>query len=601
MFERDDNSILQGGGVVGASMAAGAGLPDTARTGASAAGASGAVKSGPVTLPSVHLPDVRFLKAPATASVHTAASFTNKRPFAGNGWRDSTRIWAEDNNLVPDLGQNIGSFTWFRGLATCMALCLTALSLKPDFTPLPATTGPAMTSENYDEMRSHMVTSLAMGADSGRHMGPTDAAAPLTSTPERPSITLSAAIGTGDSLAHALSRAGVSAADSKQVMDILSMDIAPGALAPGTRLDIVLGRRANRNMPRPLDQLNFRARLDLAVEIRRENGALALHRTPIAVDNTPLRISGVVTESLYEAARAAGALPSTIQSYLRVIGQHIPLSSIRPGTKFDIVVSHRRAETGETETGELLYGGLHLASGKKVDVLKWAQGGKHQWFEASGVGQKRPGMARPVNAARLSSGFGMRRHPILGYSRMHAGVDYAAPTGTPIYAVSDGRVSFAGRNGGHGNYVKLAHAGSLATGYAHMSRIAVRGGQAVKRGQLIGYVGSTGLSTGPHLHYEVYRNGRPINPASVKFEQSPQLAGSELQAFRTRLAEIKAITNRPGAQQQARPVATAAAGSLSPVTNNSKNGATSTGRKIAATGNRPQASDKKDDITLAMR
>ncbi|MPT47616.1 MAG: M23 family metallopeptidase [Sphingobium sp.] len=482
-------------------------------------------------------PAVRFFKPPVA----------EQRPIS---WRDHSRMWAEDVNLVPDLGQNIGSLTWFRGLGTCFALCLTAISLKPDFAPLPATTGPAMTAENYDEMRSHMVTSLAMGADSGRHMGPTDAAAPLTSAPERPSVTLSAAIGAGDSLSHALSRAGVSSADSKRVIDLLSMDIAPGALAPGTRLDIVLGRRASRSVPRPLDQLSFRARMDLAVDIKRENGTLTLRRTPIAVDNTPLRIRGIVTESLYEAARAAGALPSTIQSYLRVIGQHVPLSSIRPGTKFDIVVSHRRAATGETETGELIYGGLQLSSGKKVDVLKWAQDGKQQWFEASGVGQKRPGMARPVAAARLSSGFGMRRHPILGYSRLHAGTDYAAPTGTPIYAVSDGRVAFAGRHGGHGNYVKLSHNGNLATGYAHMSRIAVQSGQAVRRGQVIGYVGSTGLSTGPHLHYEVYRNGSPINPASVKFEQSPQLAGNELQAFRNRLAQIKAITNNPSAQAQ---------------------------------------------------
>lgn len=470
---------------------------------------------------------------------------------APQDWRSRVRYWAEDVNLVPDLGQNIGSREWWRGAATCFALCAAALSLRPGFEPLPAAPEAPMPQANYDEFRSQMITPLALGADSGRHMGPTDAVAPLRETPERPMVQLSAAIGHGDSFRHALSRAGVSSADSAAVVELLGGDVATGALKPGTRLDLTLGRRPNRNVPRPLDHLAFRARLDLAIEVKRENGALIAHRTPIAVDDTPLRIRGIVTDSIYRAARAAGATPGTIQSFLRVIGNQISLGKIRAGDRFDIIVGHRRAATGETETGALLYAGLQTAGGKKIDMLKWDHGGKSQWFEASGVGETRPGLTRPVSSARLSSGFGMRFHPILGYSRLHAGVDYAAPTGTPIYAVTDGRVSFAGRNGGHGNYVKLSHNGGLATGYAHMSRIAVSAGERVKRGQVIGYVGSTGLSTGPHLHYEVYRGGRSVNPTSVKFEETAQLAGNELRRFRARLADLKSITNSPARQAPA--------------------------------------------------
>ena len=132
----------------------------------------------------------------------------------------------------------------------------------------------------------------------------------------------------------------------------------------------------------------------------------------------------------------------------------------------------------------------------------------------------------------------MRRHPILGYRRMHAGIDFKASYGTPIYAVTDGVVQFAGRHGGHGNYVKLSHGGGLGTGYGHMSRIAVRSGQSVRRGQVIGYVGSTGLSTGPHLHYEMYRNGKTVNPSSVQFVNRAQLTGAELQNFRAKLAQL---------------------------------------------------------------
>ncbi len=464
---------------------------------------------------------------------------------AGN-WRRRIELWAEDVNLTPDLGRNIGSLEWLRGAATCFALCFTAIKLSPDFAPLPAAPQAPMTNASYDEIRSQMITPLAYGADSGRHMGPTDAVAMLRETPERPIINLSAAIGAGDSFSHALSRAGVSSADSGKLVSLLGGDVSSGKLAPGTRLDITLGRRASRNVPRPLDALSFRARLDLAIDVSRVNNELMVHRTAIAVDDTPLRIRGVVTDSLYQAARAAGATPATAQSYLRVIGQQISLERIGRGDRFDIIVAHRRAETGETETGELLYGGIKLASGKKLDMLKWMHEGKSQWFEASGVGEKRPGLARPVaSATRLSSGFGMRFHPILGYSRMHAGVDFAASTGTPIYAVTDGTVSFAGRHGGHGNFVQLKHSGGIGTGYAHMSSIAVYAGQRVRRGQVIGYVGSTGLSTGPHLHYEVYRNGQTVNPMSVKFEDTSLLSGRELGAFRARLAELKAIANGP--------------------------------------------------------
>ena len=146
---------------------------------------------------------------------------------------------------------------------------------------------------------------------------------------------------------------------------------------------------------------------------------------------------------------------------------------------------------------------------------------------------------------RQTSSYGMRRHPILGYSRMHRGIDFKATYGTPIYAVTDGTVEYAGRHGGHGNFVRLMHGGGLQTGYAHMSRIAVSRGQRVRRGQVIGYVGSTGLSTGPHLHYEMYRNGATVNPSSVRFVTRAQLSGSDLAAFRASLATLQQV--EPGA------------------------------------------------------
>lgn len=461
-------------------------------------------------------------------------------PKHGKDWRSRLKYWADDVNLVPDLGQNLFSVEWFRGLATCFALCFTAIKLAPDFQALPAPVEALGSSASYDEVRSQMLTPLALGADSGRRMGPTDAVVPLLSTPERPTVSLSTVIGAGDSFSHALARAGVSRSDIGIVASLVGMDLSAGRLAPGTRLNIVLGRRASRNVPRPLDSLSFRARLDLAVEINRLDGTLDIKRIPIRVDDTPLRIRGVVKDSIYRAARAGGAPPAVIQNYLRVLAQHISLDAVRYGAHFDLIFANRRAETGENEPGELLYAGLETSGGRKIDMLKWSKRGESEWFEASGVGERRGVLAAPVSG-RLTSGFGIRFHPILGYSRMHAGVDFGAPYGSPIYAVTDGTVTYAGRHGGHGNYVRVSHDNGLGTGYAHMSRIATYSGARVRRGQVIGYVGSSGLSTGPHLHYEVYRNGQAVNPMSVSFTRTSQLTGGELAAFRARLRKLKGL------------------------------------------------------------
>ncbi len=462
-------------------------------------------------------------------------------PIENEHWRERVRDWANRVELVPDLGRNIGTMVWWRGLATCLTLCGTVLSLSPGFSTLPGAVPAPLRSGQLDQYRSQMISASAFGADSGLRMGPTDAVSPLAETPERPQIELDVAVGTGDSFAHALSRSGVGSADAAAARALIAQAVDPESIAAGTRVRMVLGRRTSRNVPRPLEQLAVRARLELALEIRRDNNALTLKRIPIAVDNTPLRVRGRVGDSLYHSARAAGADPQTIQAYLKVLATRINIGSdISADDEFDFVVAHRRAETGESESGELLFAGLQRARGQALNLLKWNQDGRVDWFEASGVGQRRGVLGAPV-AGRLSSGYGARFHPILGYMRMHSGMDFAASYGSPIYAVTDGRVAYAGWHGGHGKYVKLEHSGGIGTGYGHMSRIAVEPGQSVKRGQVIGYVGSTGLSTGPHLHYELYRNGAAVNPSSIKFTQVAQLSGAALNAFRARLASLKSL------------------------------------------------------------
>ncbi|MCE7797667.1 M23 family metallopeptidase [Sphingobium sufflavum] len=463
------------------------------------------------------------------------------KPAQKPTWREAISDWAHRVDLTPDLGRAPFSRTWWRGLATCTTLCTTVLLAAPGFDPLPGHSRAPLSEVQFDQLRSQMITPLALGADTGGRMGPTDAVAALTHTPERPTISLDAVIGVGDSFGRMLQRAGVSGRDASAVLGLVGNAVDPDSIQPGTRVGVTLGRRASRAMPRPLDALSVRARLDLALEIRRENGALSIRELPIAVDDTPLRIRGRVGGSLYASARAAGADPSTIQAYLKVLAQQTSVETgVASDDRFDIVVAHRRAATGETETGKLLFAGLDRASGKALNMLRWTIQGQDQWFEASGVGQRRGMMAAPV-AGRMTSSFGMRYHPILGYSRMHAGVDFGAAWGSPIYAATSGRVAFAGRHGGHGNYVRLDHGSGIGTGYGHMSRIAAHVGDYVRQGQVIGYVGSTGLSTGPHLHYEVYRGGVPINPLSVKFAQTSQLSGQALAAFKAKLAALKGL------------------------------------------------------------
>jgi murein DD-endopeptidase MepM/ murein hydrolase activator NlpD len=351
-------------------------------------------------------------------------------------------------------------------------------------------------------------------------------------------------LGQGDGFARVLQRAGVGAGDTSRALELVSSATSLGEIEPGTPIEIILGRRTARDAPRPLESLDFRARLDLHLAVKRNGGGLQLVRKPIVVDDTPLRIRGTVGSSLYKSARAAGAPPEAIQSFLKVIAGRTPLNRVTATDEFDIILSHRRAETGEIEAGQLLFAGIERDGKGWIQMLNWKAGESSQWFEASGVGESRGQMGRPVNGA-ITSYFGMRRHPILGYKRMHSGVDFKGTYGTPIYAATDGAVAYAGRKGGYGNFVQLNHGGGLATGYAHMSRIVAAPGQRVRQGQIIGYIGSTGLSTGPHLHYELYRNGHPINPMSVTFTQRAQLAGGDLGRFRAQLNRLKSI--KPGA------------------------------------------------------
>ncbi|APE27536.1 M23 family metallopeptidase [Aurantiacibacter gangjinensis] len=462
---------------------------------------------------------------------------------AYGNWRSGVSAKLAKADLTPDLAQDIGSRRWLRGAATLAGLTALTLAFLPGFSPVSA--APAMQMDDHvrDEFRSQMIMPLALGADSGRRMGATPAVIELASAPERPRLDLVATLAQGDGFDRMLRRAGVAGEEASLIAGMIGEAIPIADIEPGTQIDITLGRRPAAGAPRPVDALTFRARFDLQLAVERVDGQLRLDPRPIVVDATPLRVRGDVGSSLYRSARAAGAPPGAVQDFLRTLGEEMNLNAeIGADDEFDMIVEYRRAATGEVEVGDLLYAAIIRDGRPRKQLMRFGREG--QFYDAAGEGTMREGLIRPVSGA-ISSRYGMRRHPILGYRRMHGGVDFRGRTGTPIYAATDGTVNFAGRNGGFGNFVRIRHGGGLSTGYAHMSRIAVQNGQRVERGQVIGYIGSTGLSTGPHLHYEMYRNGQKIDPLSVQWVTRAQLTAAEMANFRQQLVRLQMI--EPGA------------------------------------------------------
>ena len=440
------------------------------------------------------------------------------------------------SDFAVDLGDRIGSRTWWRGAATLVCLCGAMLLGGTPSRVLAPVAAPA-TSVQIDDAVPDMIAPLALGATSGRSTAPTRFARPLAEAPERPRVEVTARYRPTDSFEGALRRAGVGATDANAAARLVGAEIRLDQIRTSTDLDLVLGRRENKRVPRPLEALGFRAAFDLRLELASVGGALQLTRSPIAVDATPLRIVGTVGGSLARSAKAAGLPAPLVAEAIRQLGYAVDFQhGVGKRDRFDLVVEHRRAATGETQTGGLIYAALG-----KTELMRWTYAGKPQFFRANGESARKGLMRTPVDGARLTSGFGMRFHPLLNYSRLHQGVDFGAPSGAPIVAAAAGRVSFAGYHGGHGNYVRLTHNKGLATGYAHMSRFAVKNGQAVAQGQVIGYVGSTGLSTGPHLHYEVWLNSRPVNPMTIKFLGGTQLGGSDFARFRDEMARLRSV------------------------------------------------------------
>lgn len=252
--------------------------------------------------------------------------------------------------------------------------------------------------------------------------------------------------------------------------------------------------------------------------------------------------SGSIDSSLYAAARKAGLAPGAIVAMTdRIFQYDIDFDrDTKPGDRFSVVYQETWREGERIGSGEVLAASF-TTRGKTYTGLRFERDGKAEYFDLDGRPLKKSFIRMPIPYARLSSRYGARRHPVLGKVRMHAGVDYAASTGTPIMAAGDARVQFAGWKGGYGRTVVLDHGRGYTTLYAHMSRFGkYKAGQRVPQGAVIGYVGTSGLSTGPHLHYEFRVNGAHRNPLSVTMPPPEPLKGAALAAFRAQTAPVLA-------------------------------------------------------------
>ena len=370
---------------------------------------------------------------------------------------------------------------------------------------------------------------------------------------------ISVKVRSGETLQAAVERAGVSANEARGVVEVLGSSFDTVHIKAGLAFQAAIAQpREGRGSAR-LIGLSMRTSPVKAITVSRTfDGALRLHELEEKVVDETTVARGEMHGSLYESAAKVGANREVTAEVVKLFAHKLDFSrDIKAGDEFSLVFDRKVTESGRTiEAGDLLYAEIE-AKGQKTRFYRFERDdGKAQFFDETGKNIKGFLLRTPVDGARMTSSFGMRRHPILGYRRAHQGIDFGAGSGTPILAAGDGVVVDAKRWGGYGNWVRIRHQGGWETGYAHMSRYGkgIKAGQRVVQGQVIGYVGSTGRSTGPHLHYEVWLRGARINPVGAKVPQGTILAGRELAAFKAQKARVDRLLGaKAGTQMAASP------------------------------------------------
>ncbi|MGH6940819.1 peptidoglycan DD-metalloendopeptidase family protein [Hypericibacter sp.] len=361
----------------------------------------------------------------------------------------------------------------------------------------------------------------------------------------------------GDTLITVLVNAGVSHDDAYSAIEALQDLFAPKDLRPGQEIALTFSAPEKQHQG-PIDfqlvSLSLQPSVDRDLQVTR---ALDGGFTAFAIDkpltHRNVAVRGEIHSSLFEAAQDAGVPVAIISAAIKALSYDVDFQrDIQPGDTFEFVFDRLDDEDGNlAKPGDLLYASITL-SGKTYELYRYEMSdGFVDYFNPKGESVRKALLRTPVDGARITSGYGMRNHPILGYSTMHKGVDFGAPTGTPIFAAGDGVITKIGPFSSYGNYMQIKHNATYATAYAHISRFAkgLHVGSRVHQGDIIAYVGATGRATGPHLHFEVLVNGSQVNPTSVKLPSGSKLAGNDLKKFKAALGEMIALKEQLEAEQ----------------------------------------------------
>lgn len=336
-------------------------------------------------------------------------------------------------------------------------------------------------------------------------------------------------VGNGDTLSTVFTKVGLSANDLHEALSSSKDAKTFSRLRIGQVLDFKLTTDGK------LDSINSKLSDLESIALTRTDKGYSFKRDLVKPDVRTTYAHGVINSSLFLSAKRAGLSHSLTMDLANVFGYDIDFAQdIREGDEFEVIFEEHVVNNKQVGNGNIL-SARFTNRGKTYTAVRYtSKQGVTSYYNADGNSMRKAFIRTPVDFARISSKFSMgRRHPILNKIRAHKGVDYAAPRGTPIKAAGDGRVQLAGRKGGYGNTIIIQHGNSFQTLYAHMQGFAkgVRTGSAVKQGQIIGYIGTTGLSTGPHLHYEFQVNGRHVDPLSQKLPMADPIARSEKQRF----------------------------------------------------------------------
>jgi murein DD-endopeptidase MepM/ murein hydrolase activator NlpD len=349
--------------------------------------------------------------------------------------------------------------------------------------------------------------------------------------------------------------AGADRQDAHRAITAMQKVYSPRKIKPGQSIHVSFSARdaaadaagSEDRPPLELVSLRLQASPEQDIQVARAAAedsfvARAVER-PLTRHVTGRR--GRIESSLFVAGQEADIPVPIMIDLIRAYSFDVDFQrEIQTGDGFELVYENYYDRAGAlAKTGDIIYAALTL-SGTRLELYRFTpKSGRTDYFDASGQSARKTLMRTPIDGARITSGYGRRKHPILGYTKMHRGTDFAAPRGTPVYAAGDGVIELAGRKNGYGKYIRIRHNSTYKTAYAHLNGYAktTRRGRRVKQGQVIGYVGSTGRVTGPHLHYEVMVNGRQANPLKIRLPSGEKLKGGELEAFQAARTEIERL------------------------------------------------------------